>query len=147
MLMRVIAVIHSPGNDDAVDFEVGLPTLKMRQAKRQQAARLRRTDSRDFYLYLHIGLIKLLQHLFADSYGFQATVVRHTSDRLEVFLVAGARDRAAEYFCSHLVVVIKPKPALCNSRNKQEREGNLSVPFSSERGFRMRGRALHWCAG
>jgi hypothetical protein len=33
MLMRVIAVIHSSGNDDAVDFEVGLPNLKCGRRK------------------------------------------------------------------------------------------------------------------
>src|SRR6266404_5180208 len=53
MLMRVIAVIHLSGNDDAVDFEgVGLPNLKRHArgltASGSLAARLRKTDLREF---------------------------------------------------------------------------------------------------
>jgi hypothetical protein len=52
MLMPVIALIHSSGNDDAVDFELGLRNLKCgrREAygERGRAARLRKTDLRDF---------------------------------------------------------------------------------------------------
>jgi hypothetical protein len=94
--MRVI-LVHSLGNDYGADVEgiFGLPTMKMRQAK-WQPARLRKTDSRDVCLFISNAIFtstlsSLRPHQAAATsvcsfYEFQATVVRLTSDRLEVFL-------------------------------------------------------------
>ena len=38
MLMRVIAVVHWSGNDDAIDFEVGLPNLKCARPEGERRA-------------------------------------------------------------------------------------------------------------
>ena len=85
MLMRVIAVIHLSGNDDAVDFEgVGLPNLKRHArgltASGSLAARLRKTDLREF-----LSLRKAQLASFARC--SQAALGKMSSDRRDKELI------------------------------------------------------------